>query len=95
MKVDVYQSRLKDTKFISVPTGTDMAKLSLPDTIDKNLLDLKPFKMGMEMRPSQPRIAMDQEEIIKDIERQGYAIHGSIIETTIHTAKGGGSDTGG
>lgn len=85
MLIDIYQSTKNRDKFISVPAGTDMPALKLPDTIDKDYLELRPFKTGLGLLPEQPRIALDGHQVIADIQKQGYALHGARVDCRVET----------
>jgi len=75
MKVDIYRSEKDKSKFLSVPSGFNVTTLSLPPEIDKDLLKLVPFKKGLELDPTKPRIALDEADVQKQIEDKGYAVH--------------------
>lgn len=81
MKIDIYQSALSGSKYLSVPVGTKMASLQLPADTDTDLLTLSPLKTRLELNPKKKLAALDQADIEKQIAAKGYAIHG--VETTI------------
>ncbi|MDC9729274.1 MAG: hypothetical protein PSN04_08095 [Methyloprofundus sp.] len=83
MKIDIYQSTKGENKYISVPKGTKIESLELPATIDPDLLSLSPFKTRLELDVTKKQPALDQDAIIKQIEVNGYAIHGAKIEITL------------
>jgi hypothetical protein len=83
MKIDIYKSIVNSKKYISVPAGTDIRSIQFPDTFDKELVKLSPFKSEHEIFPDVPYIALDSNEVIKQIKEKGYAIHGAKIEITI------------
>ena len=85
MKVDIYKSTKNGYKYLSVPEGTDVTKLSLPAKTDPDLLTLSPFKTSLELDPSKPRVTLDQEDLISQIKEKGFAIHGAKIEITVGT----------
>ena len=76
MDIDIYKSTKNGNKYISVAAGTDMKNMQLPDSIDPDLLTLSPFKKSLTLDPSKPRIALDQEDVMKQIIENGYAVHG-------------------
>ncbi|WP_120510968.1 DUF6139 family protein [Photobacterium salinisoli] len=78
MKVDIYKSAKSDI-YVSVPEGTDIQDLSLP----KEVLPVGPFKSSVDLNPTQPRVGIDQQDVIDQIETKGYAIHGAKVSTTI------------
>lgn len=67
-----------------MPSGTDVTKLQFPEDIDPDVLSLSPFKSEIELDPSKPRIALDQEDVQKQINELGYAIHGATVNIEIN-----------
>ena len=86
MKIDIYKSTKHGNKYLSVPQGTEMERLQLPDSIDSDLLTLSPFKSSLELDPSKSRIALDQADVMKQIEQNGYAVHDAKIEIKVGSA---------
>ncbi len=83
MNIDVYKSTKSGSKYISVPEGTDIEKIQLPDSIDQDLLTLSPFKTSLNLEPNNPRVALDQNDVIKQIKNNGYAVHGATMEIKV------------
>lgn len=83
MKIDIYKSTKNGNKYISVQENTDVEKLELPEDIDPDLLTLSPFKSSLDIDSSKPRIALDETDVMKQINEKGYAIHGAKITITI------------
>ena len=79
MKIDIYQSAKCGDKYLSVAKGTRVAELILPDSIDPDLLTLSPFKTRLEVEKGKVHTTLDQEDVMKQIESVGYAIHGAKI----------------
>lgn len=77
MKIDIYTSTKNGAKHLSVAKGTKIEDLELPDTIDPELLTLSPFKTRLEIELKVEHNAIDQADVIGQIEEQGYAVHGS------------------
>ena len=86
MKVDIYKSNKNGSKYLTVPEGTDVTKINLPTNIDPDLLDLSLSQKGLELDPNKPRIALDETDIENQISKQGYAVHGVSITSTVRTA---------
>ncbi len=80
MKIDIYTSTKNGSKYISVPKGTRVENLQLPDSVDPDLLTLSPFKTRLELTPGKIHFALDQDNIIGQIEKNGYALHGAKIQ---------------
>lgn len=87
MKIDIYRSATNSTKYLSVPSGADVGNLVLPANIDSDLLKLSPFKTPLEIRPEQPRIALDAADVINQINKNGYAIHGTTTTIDVKTTR--------
>lgn len=86
MKIDIYTSTKNGSKYLSVPKGTKVASLQLPDTVDPDLLTLSPFRTRLELTPGKPHPALDQDNIIAQIEQNGYAVHGAKTEIKVGAA---------
>ncbi|MGB5299063.1 MAG: hypothetical protein WBN48_10085 [Thiogranum sp.] len=87
MKIDIYKSTKNGNKYLSVPKGTKMESLQLQDPVDRDLLTLSPFKTRLEITPGKSHFALDQDNIIEQIEENGYAIHGAKIEIKVGAVK--------
>lgn len=83
MKIDIYKSTKNGDKYLSVPKGTKVESLQLPDPVDPDLLTLSPFKTRLELTPGKSHPALDQDNIIEQIEKNGYAVHGAKIEIKV------------
>lgn len=79
MKIDIYNSAIKGDKFLSVAKGTKIKDLKLPDSVDKDLLTLSPFRTRLELDPMKVHPAIDQKDVLRQIEKNGYAIHSAKI----------------
>ena len=87
MIIDIYKSTKNGNKYISVPKGTKITNLDLPDSIDPDLLTLSPFKTRLEIEPKKTHSALEQDNIIQQIETNGYAVHEAKTVITIGAAK--------
>ncbi len=79
MIIDIYTSTKDGSKYLSVEKGTKVESLELPDSVDGDLLTLSPFKTRLEINKSKMHKALEQNDIIRQIETNGYAAHGSKI----------------
>jgi hypothetical protein len=77
LKIDIYTSTKNGEKHLSVAKGTKIEDLELPDTIDPDLLTLSPFKTRLEIELKVEHNAVDQADVIAQIEEKGYAVHGA------------------
>ena len=82
-KIDVYTSIKNGAKHLSVAAGKDVTALVLPADIDSDLLTLSPFKTRIELDPAKTRTALNQEEVQRQIETNGFAIHGATHEIKV------------
>jgi uncharacterized protein YcgL (UPF0745 family) len=80
MKIDIYNSTKTGNKYLSVAKGTKIEELQLPADFDQDLLTLSPFRTRLELDLSKQHPALDQADIIKQIEEKGYATHGAKTE---------------
>ena len=87
MIIDIYKSTKNGNKYLSVPKGTKIAQLELPDSVDSDLLTLSPFKTRLEIELKNTHATLDQDDIIQQIERNGYAVHEAKTVITIGTVK--------
>lgn len=83
MNIDIYKSAKNGDKYLSVPAGTDMGKFKFPPNIDPDLLSLSPFKTTWDIKEDDNRVALDSRQVINDINKNGYAIHGAKIEVRV------------
>ena len=83
LKIDIYTSTVRGDKYLTVPKGTRVEDLVLPASIDPDLLTLSPFRTRLEIDPKKSHVALDEEDIFKQIEATGYAIHGAKTVITL------------
>ncbi|WP_238528567.1 hypothetical protein, partial [Halomonas sp. HAL1] len=69
---------------LSVPSGTDVASLKLPKDIDPDVLSLSPFKTSIFLDLNNSRIALDQIDVQRQINKNGYAIHSASVEIKVN-----------
>jgi hypothetical protein len=79
LKIDIYTSATAGGKYLSVPMGFKISSLKLPESVDKDLLTLSPFRTRLEIDPNKLHPALDQKDVLKQIEKDGYAIHGATF----------------
>lgn len=80
MNIDIYQSASHGDKYLSVIAGADVKELSLTNDFDEDLLILSPFKSSLKLDPDNPRIGLDQHDVIEQIKEKGFAIHGATVK---------------
>jgi len=83
VKIDIYKSIKNGDKYLSVPSGTDVTTLQLPEDTDPDILSLSPFKTELELDPNKLLITLDQKDVKAQIDDQGYAIHGAKVKIEI------------
>jgi hypothetical protein len=79
MKIDVYRSTKNQTRFLSVPAGADPKKMIFPETFDSDLRDVEPYHSGLDIQSGDQRIGLNSAEIIGQINKYGYAVHGALV----------------
>lgn len=87
MKIDIYTSSNNGTKYLSVRKGTKIEDLELPADIDTDLLTLSPFRTRLVLDADKTHSALDQADIIAQLEEKAYAIHGAKFEITLTAGK--------
>ena len=85
MIIDIYTSAKDGSKYLSVEKGTKVESLELSDSIDADLLTLSPFRTRLEINKSKMHKALEQNDIIRQIDTNGYAVHGSKIVIQLTT----------
>ena len=78
MVIDIYRGAKNEYKFLSVPTGTDPSTLKI-ENLDEYLHQIKLFKDSHEIEKGKPLITMDADNIIDQINSNGYAIHAVLF----------------
>ncbi|MGS2718073.1 hypothetical protein ACVBE9_07870 [Eionea flava] len=86
MKIDIYTSTKNGNKHLSVAKGTSLESISLPNDIDSDLLTLSPFRTRLEVLKDKTHPALEQNDVIAQIEAKGYAIHGAKSTITLTVA---------
>jgi hypothetical protein len=83
MEIDIYKSNRDGEKFLSVPTGTDLARMPFPADLDPDLLQVSPFSTRLNIQPGDHRVALNSEDIIRQITDKGFATHEATIKVTV------------
>jgi hypothetical protein len=88
MKIDIYRSNKDRTKFLSVPTGTNINTMQFPAGLDPDLQPplLVQAERGMDIAYGQPRIGLNVDDIMAQIGKKGFAVHGININVTMSPA---------
>ena len=77
MKIDIYTSAVNGSKYLSVAKGTKLDSLAFTSELDSDLTKLSPFRTRLELDAGKDHNALDQADILQQIEQRGYAIHGA------------------
>jgi hypothetical protein len=87
MTIDIYRSSTRPQKYLSVPHGTVVTEFLFPADFDPDLRELCPFKSDREVASGVLLIALDSDDIIRQIEEKGYATHATeiVITTSVDT----------
>ena len=92
MKIDIYTSVKDGSKNISVPKGVKIDSISFPFDLDPDLLTLSPFRTRLEVVKGKTHSAIEQDDVIKQIEDKGYAVHGSKMIVDLGSNKTASTD---
>jgi len=84
MNIDIYKSNINHKKYLSVPVRTDLTELKLTDS---DFSEVCPFKSQHQIEQGQPMIGLDPDDIINQINENGYAIHGTTTVQKISIVK--------
>lgn len=87
MKIDIYTSTKDGEKYLSVVAGVKLETLKLTDTMDPDMLSLSPFRTRLEIDASKPHKALNVKDILKQIESNGFALHGAKTRIKLTTRK--------
>lgn len=82
MEVDIYSTNMDNT-FISVPQGTEITSIDFSADIDTGISEVELSKAGLQLDPAEPRMGLNQADIIAQIEQKGYAIHATQLDANI------------
>ena len=82
MVVDIYSTNVDNT-FISVPQGTVITSIDFSADIDTGITEVELSKAALVLDPAEPRMGLDQADIIAQIEQKGYAIHATQFDANI------------
>ena len=87
MKIDIYTSSKNGSKYLSVAKGVAVEALELPADFDADLLSLSPFRTRLELDVNKEHNALDQTDVLQQIEEKGYAVHAAKFEITLNSTK--------
>ncbi|MFT7560100.1 MAG: hypothetical protein ACI93R_002015 [Flavobacteriales bacterium] len=76
MKIDIYTSSTNGQKYLSVSKGVKIEEIELPKDFDTELLSLSPLRTRLELSTDKEHANLDQVDILKQIEENGFAVHG-------------------
>jgi hypothetical protein len=79
MKVDIYRSTRNKSKFLSLPADTDLATFKFPLGFDSDLRNVVKVKT-VDVNPAKAPVAMDTGDIARQIDAQGFAVHGATVK---------------
>lgn len=83
MKIDIYTSSKNAGKHLSVPSGTELEKVTFPPGLDADLKTVKPFKATVDL--STPGlVGLDASDIEHQINAKGFAVHSTSIEINVY-----------
>ena len=74
MKIDIYPSVSRTDKYLAVPSGTDFSTWRAPAGLDPDFAKIRPLQSTIDLLPEQPRIALDPDDVIAQINQRGWAL---------------------
>ena len=86
MKIDVYKLATHEDKYLSVPAGTDIAKMTFPSALHSYLHKLPSIDKTLDIQPGDTRAGFDSADIIYQIEQNGFSTHEAKVTVTKHTS---------
>lgn len=86
--IDIYRSTSDRSKYLSVVAGTDIAGMAFPADMDADLHSVSPYKEGVEIQSGKPAMGLDVEDILAQLGRQGFAVHGLKFSASLSMGVG-------
>lgn len=86
--IDIYRSTSDRSKYLSVVAGADIAGMAFPADMDADLHSVSPYKEGVEIRSGTPAMGLDVEDILSQLGRQGFAVHGLKFSASLSMGVG-------
>jgi hypothetical protein len=86
--IDIYRSTTDRSKYLSVVGGTDIASMAFPADMDTDLHSVSPYKEGVEIQSGKPAMGLDVEDILGQLGRQGFAVHGLKFSASLSMGVG-------
>lgn len=83
MKIDIYQSTKDSSKFLSVPEKTDMSNLKITEEEATIFGKVTSHRKSLNIDANDERIALNTDDVLKQIKNKGYAIHGAKIDFNV------------
>jgi hypothetical protein len=76
ISIDIYRSSSDRSKYLSIPSGINLAEMNFPADTDNDLFSVSLYKENVTIERGKMAIGLDVESILNQIEKSGYAIHG-------------------
>lgn len=86
--IDIYRSSTDRSKYLSVAAGADIASMAFPADMDSDLHSVAPYKSNVEIQAGRPAVGLDVGEILRQLGRQGFAIHGLEFSASLSVGVG-------
>ncbi len=75
VSIDIYRSSTDRSKYLSVPSGSDLAQMLFPADTDGDYQSVSLYKQDVVLESGKPAIGLDVEDILGQIARSGFAFH--------------------
>jgi hypothetical protein len=73
MNIDLYCSAKNPSKYLAVPTGTNIRTFLFPPNLDPDLRTVGRLKTNLTIIPGRSYIGINAANVVKQIQSQGFA----------------------
>lgn len=88
VSVDIYRSSSDRSKFLSVPSGSNLAEMTFPADTDNDLFSVSLYKDNVELERGKNAVGLDVDSILNQIEMRGFAFHGLKFSASLSVGVG-------
>lgn len=90
VSIDIYRSSTDRSKYLSVPTGSNLGEMVFPVGTDSDLQSVSLYKQNVEIVAGKPAVGLDVADILAQIEARGFAFHGLKFSASLSVGVGMG-----
>ncbi len=88
LSIDIYRSSLDRAKYLSVPSGTDLAGMAFPADTDGDYQSVSLYKQGVDIESGKPAVGLDVDDLLGQIASRGFALHGLKFSASLSVGVG-------